>query len=355
MFEDITKLLPLKNVKRRDVVTFTRELATLSKAGVPLIKCLVSLRDQMPGGKFKNALSDVIDDIERGDTFSEALGRHTKIFPHLYVNMIRSGEIGGELDQVLRRLATLLEKEERLKKKVKSALVYPAFVLSFALIIVGVLMVVVIPTFTKVFAELGGELPAPTRFLIATSTVVKQYWPVILVAIVVVVQGIRYILRYRTVRYIWDVILLRIPVFGKLAQHVAISSFTRTLGTLLNSGVSIINALQIVQETQTNAVYAKLVPQIIRHIKEGENLSGLIEDTKKFPNLAVKLIAVGEESGELSDMLIQVADNYEEEVDLTVSALASLIEPLLIIVMGVIVGFIVISMFLPLFNITKLV
>ncbi|MFC1809733.1 type II secretion system F family protein [Candidatus Omnitrophota bacterium] len=342
-------------VKRKDVVTFTRELATLNKAGVPLIKCLISLRDQMPLGRFKNTIADVIDGIERGDTFSEALGRHIEAFPPLYVNMIRSGELGGQLDKVLKRLATLLEKEERLKKKIKSAFIYPAFVLSFALLILGLLMIIVIPTFTKIFSELGGDLPAPTQFLITTSAIFREYWYLVLVAIFVFIQGIRYLMKHDFAKYYFDLISLYVPVFGALTRNVAISSFARTLGTLLNSGVTIISALQIVKETQTNLVYANIVPTIIQHVKEGESISALMEQSKRFPNLVIKLVNVGEETGDLSDMLTQVADNYEEEVDLLVGALASLLEPILIIFMGLVVGFIVISMFLPLFNITKLI
>jgi type IV pilus assembly protein PilC len=342
-------------VKRKDVVTFTRELATLNKAGVSLIKCLLSLRDQMPVGRFKTTVSEVIDGIERGDTFSEALSHQSEVFPPLYVNMIKSGELGGQLDQVLKRLANLLEKEERLKKKIKAAFIYPGFVLGFALIILGLLMIIVIPTFTKIFEELGGDLPAPTKFLITTSAIFRKFWYIVLAAILALIQAVRYLMKYSIVKYYIDLIALHVPVFGKLTRNVAISSFARTLGTLLNSGVTIIAALQIVRETQGNLVYANLIPEIIQHVKEGENISGLMEQTKRFPNLVIKLVAVGEETGELSDMLMQIADNYEEEVDLLVGALASLLEPILIIFMGLVVGFIVISMFLPLFNITKLI
>lgn len=353
--KDLQNKLFLRKVKHRDVVTFTRELATLNKAGVALIKCLMSLRDQMPMGRFRLAITDIIDGIERGDTFSEALAQHPKIFPHLYVNMIRSGEMGGQLDVILKRLATLLEKQERLKKKIKSALIYPAFVLSFAVLILGLLMIIVIPTFTKIFEELGGDLPAPTLFLIGTSNFMRQYWYIVAGGIYGTIQGIYFLMRYQKVKFYVDKTVLYIPVFGKLMRNVSISSFARTLGTLLNSGVTIISALQIVQDTQTNLVYAGIVPNMIKSIKEGENLSSLMEQSNVFPNLVTKLVGVGEETGELSEMLVQVSDNYEEEVDLLVSALASLLEPLLMIFMGLVVGFIVISMFLPLFNITKMI
>ena len=210
---------------------------------------------------------------------------------------------------MLKRLATLLEKEERLKKKIKSAFIYPAFVLSFALIILGLLMIIVIPTFSKIFEELGGELPAPTMFLINTSNLFKSYWYFLLAGLFLFVQLVRHLMKIEKIRYVGHKISLYVPVFGKLAKHVAISSFSRTLGTLLNSGVNIIAALKIVQDTQTNLVYANTVPNIISSVKEGESLSGLLEETKVFPNLVVKLVNVGEETGELSEMLIKVADN----------------------------------------------
>jgi len=319
------------------------------------MRCLVSLRDQMREKRFRHALTDVIDGIERGDSFSESLAQHTNIFPKLYINMVRSGELGGELDIVLKRLATLLEKDERLKKKIKAALIYPAFVLSIAMIILSLLMILVIPTFTKIFEDLGGELPAPTMFLIHTSNLFKNYWYILLAVLFFIIQVIRSGLKYDATKYYFDKFFLVLPVFGKLIRNVAISSFCRTLGTLLNSGVNIISALQIVFETQTNLVFANVVPEFIQHVKEGETLSSLIEQAKIFPDLVVKMVAVGEETGELSDMLVQMADNYEEEVDLLVASLASLLEPLLIVIMGLIVGFIVISMFLPLFNMTQLI
>lgn len=342
-------------IKHKDLVNFTRELAILNKAGLSLIRCLISLRDQMPSGKFQSVLSDVIEGIERGDTFSESLSHHSNVFPKLYINMVKSGETGGELDVILKRLAVHLEKEERLRKKIKSALIYPAFVLTIAVVILGLLMVLVIPTFTKIFEDLGGDLPVPTQILIGISNFTIKYWWIMLLGIIGGIQGFRVSLKSNFFKYWFDRAWLYFPVFGKLSRNVAVSSFCRTLGTLLNNGVNIIAALQIVEETQTNLVFANAVPGILQRVKEGEVLGALIEESKIFPSLVVKMISVGEESGELSDMLIQVADNYEEDIDTMVSSLASLLEPMLIVCMGLIVGFIVISMFLPLFNMAQLI
>jgi len=254
----------LGKVKNKDLVTFTRELAILSRAGLSLIKCLTSLRDQMKEGKFRLVLTQVIEGVERGDSFSESLARHPKVFPKLYVNMIRSGEASGDLDEILKRLASLLEKQQRLRKRIRTALVYPAFVLTIAFVILTLLMIFVVPTFTKMFADMGGELPAPTRFLIAISNVFQHYWYALFGGLVLLIYGIKYSLRYQEVKYFVDTMVLKMPVFGQLANRVAISRFARTLGTLLNSGVAILQALTIVKETATNLVFANCVPPIVK-------------------------------------------------------------------------------------------
>ncbi len=348
------KLKYLGKVKTADLVVFTRELATLSSAGLSLIKSLISLRDQMPEGKLRLVLSQVIDGVERGDSFSESLSHFPKVFPKLYVNMIRSGEVSGSLDDILKRLASLLEKHQRLIKRLRTALIYPAFVLSMALIILSLLMIFVVPTFTKIFADLGGELPKPTQFLIATSNVFKNHWYILLASVVIVIYGIKYLSTIQTVKYYFDKIILNVPLFGKLISRVTIARFTRTLGTLLNSGVPILTAFQIIKETTTNLVYANCIPRISESVKEGESFAHMLEETKIFPNLVIKMVGVGEETGQLSDMLVKVADNYEEDVDVLIASLSALMEPFLIVFMGLIVGFIVISMFLPLFNIAEL-
>lgn len=344
----------LGKVKTSDLVTFTREVAVLTNAGLPLIKALSSLRDQMSDGKLRLVVTQVVEGVERGDPFSESLARFPNVFSRLYVNMIKSGEMSGSLDEVLKRLASLLEKQQRLMKRVKAALIYPAFVLGMALIILCLLMIFVVPTFTTMFDEMGGELPAPTQFLIAISTVFVNYWYILVACIIGIFYGAIYLLRIPVCKYYFDWFVLKTPVLGKLMARVTISRFCRTLGTLFNSGVPILNALYVVKEATTNLVYANCIPKIIDSVKEGESFALLMEQTALFPNLVTKMVGVGEETGQLADMLIQVADTYEEDVDVLVSALSSLMEPLLIVIMGLVVGFIVISMFLPLFNLTDM-
>jgi type IV pilus assembly protein PilC len=358
---DLKKEIPLfksfryfGKVKTAELVTFTREVAVLTNAGLPLIKALSSLRDQLDDGKLRIVISQVVEGIERGDSFSESLSRFPKVFSRLYVNMIKSGELSGSLDEVLKRLATLLEKQQRLMKRVKAALIYPAFVLGMAFIILALLMIFVVPTFTKMFEEMGSELPAPTQVLIGISNVFVNYWYAIAAIVIGLSYGFMSLLRIPVCKYYFDLIVLKIPVLGKLLMRVTISRLCRTLGTLLNSGVPVLNALYVVKDATTNLVYANCIPKIIDSVKEGESFALLMEQTKLFPNLVTKMVGVGEETGQLSDMLIQVADTYEEDVDVLVASLSSLMEPLLIVIMGLIVGFIVISMFLPLFNLTEL-
>lgn len=340
-------------VKTSDLVTFTREVSVLTNAGLPLIKALTSLREQMDEGKLRIVVSQVIEGVERGDSFSESIGRFPNVFSRLYINMIKSGEISGMLDEVLQRLASLLEKQQRLMKRVRAALIYPAFVLAMALIILSLLMIFVVPTFTKMFEEMGSTLPAPTQFLITMSNLFVNFWYVLAVAVVMLCYFVLYLLKIPICKYYFDWFVLRIPVLGKLLERVTISRFCRTLGTLFNSGVPILNALSVVRDATTNMVYAHALPKIIDSVKEGESFSVLLEQTKLFPNLVTKMVSVGEETGQLSDMLIKVADTYEEDVDVLVSSLSSLMEPLLIVLMGLIVGFIVVAMFLPLFNLTE--
>ena len=343
-----------KKVPVKEVVSFTRELATLNGAGLSLVRSLTSLRDQMPAGIFHDALSSIVEGVERGDTFSESLGRFPKIFSQLYVNMIRSGEISGNLEDILKRLALLLEKQQKLVKRVRGAMIYPSFVLGLALIILSLLMIFVIPTFTEMFEEMGGELPKPTQFLINTSQIFKNYWYIIGGVLFGIISSIKYSLKYPAVKYFTDRLLLNFPVFGQLISRVTIARFSRTLGTLLNSDVPILSALQIVKDTTTNSVYAECIPKIADAVKEGEGLARMLEETTLFPDLVIKMVGVGEETGQLSEMLVTIADNYDEDVDSLVASMSALMEPFLIVFMGLIVGFIVISMFLPLFNLSDL-
>lgn len=344
-----------RKVKTKQLVIFTRELATLLSAGLPLLKSLSTLRDQLESGLLKETVASVALDVERGDSFSEALSKHPRVFPKLFVNMVRAGEVGGVLEGILKRLVDFLEKQQRLYGKVKSALMYPVFVLTMAVLILILLLVFVIPTFTKMFADLGEALPLATRSLIAISSAFRYRWWVIILVIAGFIFLYRMLARGPAVKARIDRLKLHLPLFGPLIQKVVIARFSRTMGTLLTSGVPILTALEIMRDATGNEVIASAIDKVHSSIKEGESVARPLEESGVFPSMVVKMVNVGEETGELDSMLIKVADTYEEEISETVSGLTSLLEPVLIVVLGLIVGFIVIAMFLPLFTLSKLI
>jgi len=346
--------LKIKYVSLKQLSVFTRQLSTLIHAGLPLVKALYTLSDQLDG-YLKEVVAKVTSQVEAGDKFSACLARYPRIFPNVFVNMIKAAELGGLLDEVLKKLAVFLEKEQRLKARVRSALVYPAFVLGVAMIILTLLMVFVVPTFSNMFADLGGDLPLATQILVGTSAALRHSWYWIILGLGLVVFAYRIFLRAPGNRLLIDKLKLRLPVFGNLMRQMAVAHFSRTLGTLLKSGVPILAALEAVRDTVGNAVLAQATMRVHDRIKEGENISDEMQACACFPPLVVRMVSVGEESGELDNMLIQIANDYEEEVDVTVSSLTSLLEPMLIVLMGLIVGFIVIAMFLPLFTLAKLI
>ena len=344
-----------KRVSTKSLVVFTRQLSTLIAAGLPLVKALRTLYDQLEPGTLKDIIKNIAGEVESGTNFSEALSRFPRVFPEFYANMIKAGELGGMLEGILKRLSEFLDKNQRLKEKIKSALMYPAFVMLVAVLILIMLMIFVIPTFTNMFAELGGALPLPTKVLITTSEIIRRAWFLIPVIPVIIVVSYRSLVKNINRRFVVDKIKLRIPVVGVLIQQVCVARFSRTLGTLLTSGVPILDALQTVKDTVGNEFIARSVLQVRDSIKEGESVSGPMEASKAFPPLVVKMINIGEETGQLDKMLIQIADNFEEEVDVAITGLTSLLEPILIVFMGLVVGFIVISMFMPLFSLAKLI
>ena len=336
------------------LVVSTRQLATLVKAGMPLLRALRTVSDQLEPGVLRQVFARVASDVEAGVKLSEALARYPRCFPPFYVNMIRAGEVGGLLDEILRRLAELMEKQRRIRDRVRSALMYPAFVMFAAVSILAILMAFVVPTFLGMFAELGSALPLPTRILIAISNVVRQgWWMVALVAcgLFALVQAA---LRTPAGKRQLDRTLLALPVFGSLLQRLLIARFSRTFGTLLSSGVPILGALETVRATVSNAVLDDALQAIERSLKTGESLARPIELSGVFPPLVSRMVALGEETGQLDRMLVQLADTYEEEVDISLSGLTQLLEPLLIVAVGGVVGFIVIAMFLPLLSLTKI-
>lgn len=332
----------------------TRQLATLVKAGMPLLRALRTVGDQLDPGPLREVFVAVAADVEAGVKFSEALSSYPKWFPTFYVNMVRAGEVGGLLDEILKRLAELLEKQARLRERVKSALMYPAFVMVVAVVILLVLMAFVVPTFLGMFTELGSALPLPTRLLIGACTAIRSWWWMVLLGLIGMGMLLRVFLQTPMGRRLVDQGMLHAPVFGSLVERLLISRFTRTFGTLVASGVPILNALEIVRATVTNVVIDEALQDVERSLKVGESLARPMELSGVFPPLVTRMVALGEETGQLDRMLMQVADSYEEEVEVQLAGLTQLLEPLLIVFVGGVVGFIVIAMFLPLMSLTKL-
>jgi type IV pilus assembly protein PilC len=338
-------------VKSKSLTTFTRQLSTLVQAGLPLLRGLRVLAKQEKNANLKEILGELGTAIEGGSTFSEALAQHPKVFNRLFVNMVKAGEIGGVLEVVLRRLSEFMEKAQKIKGKVVAAMFYPCAVLIVATAIMGVLMVVVIPKFKEIFAGgLAGNkaLPEFTSFVMAISDAVKNHIGRTLLSILTVVIVFNVFIRTKIGRRIFDAFKLKVPVLGPVVSKVAISRFTRTLGTLVSSGVPILQALTIVKETSGNVIIAKAVGDVHESVKEGETITAPLEASRVFPPMVVSMVDVGEQTGALPEMLMKIADNYDEEVDNAVAAMTSLLEPIMIVFLAVIVGSIVIAMFLPL-------
>ena len=342
-----------KRVKAKDLTVFTRQLATLVDAGLPLLRGLKILLKQEKHPALRDALVGMGDAVEGGSTFSEALAQYPRIFDNLFVNMVRAGEAGGVLDVVLARLSEFMEKAEKVKNKVKSAMVYPVVVLIAAFGILAFMLTSVIPKFESIFNDLleGAQLPGITRFVIALRNAVKNNGIMIFIGIVVFV--ILYKMWVRTVkgRFIMDKISLKAPVFGDLFTKTAVSRFARTLGTLMSSGVPVLQALNIVRDTSGNTVIARAIQQVHDNVKEGDNMAMPLEASKVFPGMVVSMVDVGEETGALPEMLARIADNYDDEVDTAVEGMTSVIEPIMIVLLAAIIGTIVIAMFLPLIKI----
>lgn len=343
----------LRRVKKKQVMVFTRQLATLIDAGVPLLRALQILEKQEQSGALKAMIGEMCESVEGGAPFAEALAQHPRVFDRLFVNMVRAGEVGGVLAVTLNRLAEFIEKAEKIKTKVTSAMVYPIVVLIMALGITGFLMVVVIPKFTDIFRDLmkGAEMPAVTQFVSNASDMLVHRFPLVLGIIVGAVVLHKLIGMTKPGRYLLDKIALSMPVFGTLLSKVSISRFTRTLGTLMSSDVQILQALNIVRDTAGNTVVARAIQSVHDSVKEGESVAAPMESAKIFPSMVVSMVMVGEETGRLSDMLVKIADSYDTEVDAAVDGLTSIIEPVLIIFLALVVGTIVVAMFMPLIDI----
>ncbi|MFO7950186.1 MAG: type II secretion system F family protein [Candidatus Fermentibacteraceae bacterium] len=337
-------------IKDTDLARFTRQFATMINAGLPLVNCLQILGRQQTNKTFSNIIHDVTQEVEKGGTLADSMGRHANIFSDLYVNMVAAGEQGGILDTILERLANHLEKSAQLRSKIKSAMIYPAVVLIVVLLVTAALLLFVIPIFQGMFADMGGELPGPTQFVVGLSEFMQANLLFVIVGIVALV--ILYKLYYKTSNgeKVIDTIKLNMPIFGTLVRKMAIARFTRTLGTLISSGVAILDGLAITSKTAGNRVVADAIMDARQSISGGENISAPLEASGVFPTMVTSMIAVGEETGGLDEMLTKVADFYEEEVDTAVAGLTSTIEPLMIVVLGGIVGGMVIAMYLPIFD-----
>jgi type IV pilus assembly protein PilC len=342
-------------VKPKDLAVFSRQFATMINSGLSLLRALTILAEQTANKRLATVIGEVRAEVEKGTALSVALAQHPKVFNRLYVAMIRSGEVGGFLDQVLLRVAETLEREVALRSKIKSAMTYPVVVFAMVLMIVSAMLVFIVPMFKNLYASLGGQLPLPTRILVGVSDVVKQGFPFVILGIILASFGFRRWIATSSGRYRMDAFKLKAPVFGPLFHKTALSRFSRTLATLLRSGVPILQSLEIVSETVNNGVLSKAVKDVQDAVREGESLAVPLAKHAVFPAMVVQMLAVGEETGALDTMLSKVADFYDQEVEAAVDALTSLIEPILIAVMGGAVGSMVIALYMPMFNIINLI
>jgi type IV pilus assembly protein PilC len=339
----------------RDVVIFTRQFSTMIDAGLPLVQCLEILAQQTENKALGKAINETRMEVEAGATYADSLRKHPKIFDELYVNMVAAGEAGGILDVIQQRLAKHMEKSIRLKKKIKGALVYPASIVAIAIAVMAVLMIWVIPVFAEMFKDFGGTLPGPTRLVLgASDLIVAHIWEMI-IAVVLTVIGVKRLYKTERGRLQMDRTVLHLPVFGDLIRKAAVAKFTRTLGTLISSGVPILDGLQITASTAGNKVIENAIMQARASISEGKDVAEPLGQSKVFPPMVVQMIAVGEATGAMDTMLSKIADFYDEEVDEAVAALTSLLEPLLMVFLGVTVGFIVVAMYLPIFEMASIV
>jgi type IV pilus assembly protein PilC len=337
-------------IKMRDIVIFTRQFSTMINAGLPLVQALDILAKQTENKPLAAATRDIVHDVESGHTVADALGKHPKAFSELYVNMVAAGEAGGILDTILMRLATFMEKNDALVRKVKGAMIYPAVIMSVAAIAIAVLLMFVIPVFETMFAGVGMALPLPTRVVIGASAFLRGYWWAVAAGAALTVWGFRRYYATSGGKLVIDRLLLKFPVLGDVLRKSAVSRFTRTLGTLISSGVSILDGLEITAKTAGNRVIQDAIMQSRASIAGGDTIAAPLQKSAVFPAMVISMIAVGEQTGGLDEMLSKIADFYDEEVDAAVSGLLSLLEPIMIVFLGVIVGGMVVAMYLPIFD-----
>ncbi len=342
-------------VKLKDIAVMSRQFAVMIDSGLSLLRALTILEEQTENKALANIVSEVRSDVEKGSALSQALAKHPKAFNRLYVSMVRAGETGGSLDSVLVQLASTIEKQVELRQKVKSAMTYPVAVLCLVLLIVTAMLIFIVPMFKTLYADLGGTLPLPTRMLLWVSSVMVKLLPVVIAAQVGAVFAFKRWIATEKGRGAWDAFKLKVPVFGKLVQLTALARFSRTLASLLRAGVPLLESLEITSGTVGNTVVSKGITDMQDGVKQGESMAQRLSNHPVYPAMAVQMISVGEETGAVDTMLDKIADFYEQEIEATVDALTSLLEPLLIVVLGGAVGGMVISLYMPMFNIIKLI
>jgi len=338
-------------VDTRDLLIFTRQLATMIDAGLPLVQCLDILANQTDNRAFAKILFSIKNSVESGASFSEAMRKHPKVFDQLYVNLVAAGEVGGLLDTILLRLTTYIEKAVKLRRQVKGALLYPIIILVVAIGVVAVMLGSVIPTFQDMYSTFAGaKLPAPTQFVINLSAGFRSLWYIYIAVIIAMIVGFPWLLSSEKGRLAFDAVILRVPVIGAMLRKVVVARFTRTLGTLLSSGVPILDALEICGRTAGNKVIERAIENTRQGVSEGKDVATPLSNTKVFPSMVVEMIGVGEQTGTMDQMLQKIADFYEEEVDIAVGALTKAIEPAMMAFLGVVVGGLLIAMYLPVFE-----
>ena len=341
-------------IKQKDIVIFTRQFATMIDSGLPLVRCLDILGTQSPNKYFQKTIFDIKESVEGGATFADSLKKHPKVFDNLFTNLVAAGEVGGILDHILKRLAQYIEKSQALKRKVKGAMFYPAGITAVAMIVLIVLLYFVIPKFKDMFDDLSGKgLPAPTEMVIAMSNWMQDNIVMVLIAIAIFIFSFKTFLKWPKGRDLWDAFVLKTPLFGSLVIKVSVAKFTSTLGMMLSSGVPILEALDIVAKTAGNRSVEKALLYTKDRISEGRSITEPLMETKIFPPMVVQMISVGEQTGAMENMLDKIAQFYEEEVDQTVETITSLIEPVMMVVLGGMVGFMLIAMYLPIFELAK--
>ena len=344
-----------KKVKLDDLVIFSRQLSTMVEAGIPLVSVLDILSQQIEKKGFAAVIKKIRDDVETGSSFSQALTKHPRIFSSLYINLVKAGESSGMLDEILNRVATYLEKTSALQRKVKTAMVYPIAVISISISITIFLLVKVVPTFQGIFDMLGGSLPLPTQILIFVSNTLRKWFVFGFIGIVVLVIALKRYAMTEDGKLFFDRLILKLPVFGDIVRKVSVAKFSRTLSTLVKSGVPILSSLDIVAKTAGNKVVERAVNDSKKAVREGKNLATPLSKSAVFPPMVVRMISAGEQAGELEKMLSKIADFYDEQVDAAVAGLTSIIEPMIILFLGVVVGGIVLSIFMPIFKITEII